>query len=777
MLARLAACLVDQRRWVLLLVAAATIVAAQAATRLRFDFTPQALFAGKGDLLAYSQQVSATFGHAENMVLVVQEAVGPDDLLTPAALRWHADLCQRLAALPTIERIDALGTLRMPRLRLLSSSLVYIPIVRDRPIDDDEAALIRRKVADQPLLDGVLISRDRRVGAIAVHLDPARKDIEHLQKAIRQIRGVLRDATPPAGFRDFIGGLPAMRVSIVDGLRSDQATIIPICTVLFALMQVLVFRSWMAVFVSGCAVVTGLFWTLGALAALDQSITIISNVLPVLLMIIGMSSCVHFLNGYAEHLQQRPGDRRLAILETVTHLTSACFLTSVTTALGFLSLLAARSDLLGAMGWQAALGILLFFVATVVVCSTMLPLYRPRVLPLDKNGEPASSPLARLAWGAGAWAMQHPRRVCGGALLVMIAAAALGTQTTVNSQLTETFDPDHPEVAHMRIIEDQLGGFVPMEIVLTSSQPRWYLTADAWRKMVELQDFVDGQAGVLQTRSPVDLFAEIDRRLPGEPLSSASTDDGAGLEARLRTIQRLQNRYAAQGAVRRFATANGKQIRLLIRIRDSGTNFNLRLASSLQQKLSELFPESGPVRPRLTGDAYVAAVALNGFIYDLLYSLLGVTALIFVVMGILLKSPRLGIISVAPNVAPLVVTLGYLNLRGYALNMGNVIVFAISLGVAVDDTIHFLARFRKEDRSGRSLREAVRRTCLGTGRAVLVTTILIVAGLAILLLSNFVPTRRFAELATVTMISALLGDLLILPALLQLFWPQAEKSP
>ena len=109
-------------------------------------------------------------------------------------------------------------------------------------------------------------------------------------------------------------------------------------------------------------------------------------------------------------------------------------------------------------------------------------------------------------------------------------------------------------------------------------------------------------------------------------------------------------------------------------------------------------------------------------------------------IGVVLRSPRLGLISIAPNVAPLVITLGYLELRGYSLNMGNVIVFAISLGVAVDDTIHFLARFRTEIAGSTNVAAAIRRTCLGTGRAVLMTTILIVSGLVILLLSTFVPT-------------------------------------
>jgi hypothetical protein len=212
----------------------------------------------------------------------------------------------------------------------------------------------------------------------------------------------------------------------------------------------------------------------------------------------------------------------------------------------------------------------------------------------------------------------------------------------------------------------------------------------------------------------------------------------------------------------------------MIRVRDAGTARTLALARRLQRQLAAHFPAGGPVSARLTGDAYLHAVGLDRFVRDFFYSLLAAAGVIFVVIALLFRSIRLALISVLPNTTPLLITLGYIGARGYSLNAANVVVFAISLGIAVDDSIHFLARFREEVRHGAHVLMAIRRSFRGAGRAIVLTSVLIIAGLSMLLLSRFVPSRRFAELTSVTMAAALVGDLLLLPACLALFWPRGR---
>lgn len=797
---RWASWLFRHRRGVLTLVLLLTAVSGLLATRLDYDFTPQALFSGENELVAYSEQVKATFGHSENIVIVVLRAEGEADCLALAALRWQVKFAQTAAKLPAVERIDSLATMRLPRPRVLGrTGLMFVPVVRGDALETDstaadESLLVRQKVDDQPLLEGTFISEDRRLTALVLHLDPKRKDIDHVTAVVNQVQALVDQSAVPDGYEAFLGGLPAMRVAIVEGLKRDQTTIIPLAALVFALVQIVIFRSWTGVLVSAVAVAAGLAWTMAALVLLGQSLTIISNVLPILLMIVGVSSCVHFLNEYAEQLERTPGDAPGAAVRTTQRITLACLLTSLTTALGFLSLLAARSQLLGKLGWQAAMGIGLFFVATVLVCSALLPLHRPAKLSTDsdefdsgtsgsrKSGSGGTaSPLARVAWAFGSWAIRWPRLTVFLGVGLLALTGIVGRNTVINSTLLETFDEQHPQTRQMRLIEEELGGFVPMEIVLSADNPVWFLKAQQWQNLLNLEQGISQLDGVLRIRSVTELLEEVDRRLPAGPqLAELARNDTDKLEQRLQECYRLLKKTADLNSLQRFVTKGGGQLRLLMSLRDVGTQGGLRLADEIRELLDQTFrdsPGSGvttSVTSNITGESYVAAVALTRFIRDLLLSLLGVSALIFLVIGLVLRSPRLGLLSILPNVAPLVVTLGYLGLRGYTINMSNVIVFAISLGVAVDDTIHFLARFRHEAQVESDVTTAIRRTSLGTGRAVLMTTILIVCGMAILLLSSFVPTRRFAELAAVTMCSALLGDLLLLPAMLKLFWPSTN---
>ena len=161
---------------------------------------------------------------------------------------------------------------------------------------------------------------------------------------------------------------------------------------------------------------------------------------------------------------------------------------------------------------------------------------------------------------------------------------------------------------------------------------------------------------------------------------------------------------------------------------------------------------------------------MDRFVRDLLRSLLGASVIIFGVIAVLFRSLRLGVAAILPNLTPLVITLGYMGIRGYEMNAGNVIVFAISLGIAVDGTIHFLARFREEIKADDGPAAAIYRSYISTGRAIVLTCVLIVAGLSVLLLSQFLPSRHFAELTAVTMLGALVGDLLLLPACLMVIW-------
>jgi predicted RND superfamily exporter protein len=363
-----------------------------------------------------------------------------------------------------------------------------------------------------------------------------------------------------------------------------------------------------------------------------------------------------------------------------------------------------------------------------------------------------------------------------------VGVVTLAQNVVIDSKLIETYDEDNPVVQTMHLVENKLGGFMPLELSLTAENEGDFQDPDTFFRVAKATAYLRSLPEVTLVRSYVDLYREMDRALPGRPRfhDNAPTEDpteGSETVVRIQDADtRLEgNKNAKSNRYRDYLAEDGLHARISVHVRDVGIRRAREVYDEIKKKLAKIFPPEAGIQVRLTGDSYYSSMAMRDLIGDLFYSLVGAAAVIFVVIAILFRSLRMAIASVLPNTTPLIVTLGYMGLMaglgfsGYTMSTGNVIVFAISLGIAVDDTIHFLARFRDEVQEGGSVDDIVRRTCLGTGRAIMLTSLLIVTGLSVVHLSQFVPTRRFAELTTVTMCAALLGDLLLLPACLKVF--------
>ena len=579
-------------------------------------------------------------------------------------------------------------------------------------------------------------------------------------------------------------------------LQADQARIVPTCAGLFLVILLLMYRRPAGLLIPWAAIGIGVLWTLATLAVLDKPLNIVTNVLPVLLMIVGVSNCVHVVSYFSEQSLLTPGDREGIARRTLRHMGSACLLTCMTTAIGFLSLLVADAEVLSDFGWQAAIGMGFIYIATMLVAGALMPLLRaPDFVPnrARKAGEDVTrenSFLARIAAAMGGFATRRPYVVLASAAWVMVGVIALAQNVVIDSKLIETYDEDNPVVETMHLVENKLGGFMPLELSLTADSEGKFQDADTFFRVAEATAYLRSLSEVALVRSYVDLYREMDRALPGKPRfhKNAPTEEpvkGSETVTRLHDAHtRLEdNKNAKANRYRDYLAGDGLHARISVHVRDIGIRRSRKVYEEIKQKLAEIFPPQSGIRVRLTGDSYYSSMAMRDLIGDLFYSLMGAAAVIFVVIAVLFHSLRMAIASILPNTTPLIVTLGYMGLMaglgfsGYTMSTGNVIVFAISLGIAVDDTIHFLARFRDEARDGGSIDEIVRRTCLGTGRAIMLTSLLIVIGLSVVHLSQFVPTRRFAELTTVTMCAALLGDLLLLPAGLKICWkPQVSTK-
>jgi hypothetical protein len=666
---------------------------------------------------------------------------------------------------------------------------VRVPLVAELPVDEAAEAGVRSYFAYNKLAEGALVSADRSVAALAVQYAAADGDVKFWKSQVAAMKQLLDDVPPPPGYRVHVSGRPAIRVDIVDNLHADQAFLIPVAALIYLVVLALIFRRLSASVLLLGVIGMGLCWAMAVMVVGGHTLNLISNVLPMLLMVLGVSNGVHLLSRYGEEYS-RVKCRREAAVRPLRHCGGACLLAFLTTAIGFASLWAAHADVMNAFATQALIGLGCLFLAIVITLGAFLPFFRPPKQSLELGNlrrirpEEFQTNGGRTRWRrrpglllesvTGA-AVRHPVITVLASLGLVAGSLWMARGIQVNSFTVETYDESHPSLQTMRLVENKLGGLLSFNVVLQADEPGRFLDPQTVRRVVRLEQFAKRQSEILSGRSYIDLFRAVDERIEGDAEGEWPPLGDEGRE-RLQRGRRFLSRYAEDVNLGRLMTADASQVQLQFRVRDVGTRKTLVLAEKLESEIAAAFPRHAGVTATFTGDAYVNARAIDRMIRDLFSTLAIASAIIFGVMAVLFRSLRLGLISAIPNLAPLVLTLGYMGLRGLDMNAANVIVFTISLGIAVDDTIHFLYRYREEQRRfPRDRERAVEATLRGTGRPILLTSLLIICGLAVLYFSNFVPTRRFAELTMVTIGGALLGDLLLLPAGLVLFGKKSRE--
>ena len=774
--------LVTHRMAAGLAVIALTIAAAATASGIQFEFSPQAFYAGEDDLVEFSEAHKERFGYEDAILVLVLEATGDADVLEPAALEWQSKLADLVIEVDGVEDVEGVVTIELPKLSLLSSAEPErIRVLKPGPVDQDASDRVRRRVDKLRMLNRTMISEDRTLTSILVFCSPELRGLEGMKPVALEIRDLLESNPPPDGFDAHLTGLPALRVDIVHDIEADQLRLFPLSALLFLVALMLVFRRPSLVLLTLAAVGTGVVWSIAGMVLMGQSFNLMSSIMPTLLLIIGISNSVHIVGRFLEENAIGNGDSVETTWHTMQHMCVVCLLTTLTTAIGFGSLLTARSIVLKTFAWQAAIGMACLFCSIVVVFTVVLP-FVGRRLRRNDDGTPQRSVelstwLSRVTTSVGMIGTRHPAWAMVAVFCLIGGAFWVSRGVMADSSFLEMYDETHHQTRLVRLLESKMSGIVPIEISLEAEDETLLRSPDIYRRVFNLTQDVRAMDGVTLVRSYPDIFQEVYAQFKRSPeLAESVPDDQQVLELRIRVSGKLARRESEAVRLDGFITEDRKHGRILIRMADTGTARTLDVVDQIEQQLASAFPEGSGITYRLSGDAYLNAVSMDRFIRDLFTSLFCAAIVIFGVISVLFRSPRIGLIAVLPNLVPLVFTFGYIGLQGYELNAGNVIVFAISLGIGIDDTIHFLARYREETRKGSDVQTALRRTLEGTGQAIVVTSLLVVSGLCVLMYSDFVPTRRFAELTAITMLAALGGVVLLLPPCLVLFWKDTPAS-
>ncbi|MFH1812251.1 MAG: MMPL family transporter [Pseudomonadota bacterium] len=750
---------------VLVLVVLAVLSAGAALTlrKVTFDFNPQLIYQSDSDAYRFMQEHDRLFGRDDNVVVLLVDGRPADD---PEVLTYLRQAAAALGQVPGVVRVDGLPTAAM--LAEQDGALAAVQVLPPGPIDDSARERVRQAARD-PLLGGVVVASDLSISVLFAVLDTRLYDLKELEPVIDGIEQRIAALAAPAGARAHITGIPFIRVDAVRDLIGDQLRFLPLTALVYLILLAFMFRWVWGVVLPLAAVGVSILWSMAMIVVLGHPINIINNILPTLLFVIGISDSIHLLSRYREELAL--GRSHHDALSTMFRsLLLACLLTSVTTAVGVGSLVVSETPVLREFGIIAGVGVMLAYVSTMSVIPAVLYFIKPPKVPLKKPG--AGDRIDQTLAAAANFMVNRPRRVIAGAAALTLGFGLLSLDLKVDSYLMAVYPEDHPNAQTNVLVEKSFGGVIPMDIVFSSREDQdLRRDADLLRRLSELQRYVEDQPGVGRTLSLVDLLAAIYRAVAVEKLDR---DNPRAVPLSDETVAQLLLVAELSGdevsdQFARFVAQDGRRIRLISRVSDLGARNINAMTARLQAEIDKIFYGRDDLEIRLTGDGVVGSASIDRFVNDLAASVFTAGLIIFATIGFLFRSAKIGFLSILPSATPLLATLAMMSVAGIHLDVTSIVVFAMALGLAVDHAIHILARYREERQLGSGCKAAVVRAYRGSGRAVILAAVLLLLGFLVLMTSNFLPTRRTGLLSAVCVLGALVGVLVLLPALLALF--------
>lgn len=809
--------LIRARAVVLGMLAVATVAIGSQAPSIGVHFAPEELVAPDDRARADADRVREHFGNPGEAVVLLVEA---DDVLDAPTLAYLHRTARALSSMPGITRVVAPSTVPVPRrVAIETHDDEDLDALQDAPMEGSDAldptlAALADIVAAHParwpdgmlslanetshvevaplvagetpteaerlaliamfehsaLLRRRLVSPSRHVAVVAALLRPGASESD-LDTVLEAARAQIEAA--PASVTVRLTGLPAIRREMVDALRDDQLLLVALATMASLLVLLIGLRTAAGVMLPIATVGITVTLTLGGMAIAGEPINLLTNMIPPLLLTIGLSDAVHVVLRSEEEMA-RGLSRIEAAVSALRHLWLPCFVTSFTTAIGFGALLLQETSILRRFGLIAAVATLAAYVVTITFVPSMLPFMRPRgsARRLPGSGQ-EDDLLEQLMVKIATASSSHWRITLWGSLLLLLIAAVVAQDIVVDSRLLDQFAEGSEVAVTTRILESELDGVRSLDIELAVQPGRLgehraeghraeghFLTPEGIADLEALAHHLRDQPGVLRVASASDWFREMRALLLDTPGTDAEAREGPFHDGReVRALHRLAA-GADDAPLARLVTSDGNAARLEVRLEDRGASRILSMLAGVQS-----LAEARGLHASFSGEAYDASRGLDRIVRSL-GSLGAAVALIFLVMALLFRSVRLGLIAIPPNALPLALTLAYMVLRGIPLHAATVIVFTVTVGLSVDGATHVIARFQEEAKSGLSSHEIVLATVRSSGRGVVLSSATLLLGYGALLFSAFEPVRLFGELSAVAIAGALIAQIVLLPALL-----------
>ena len=696
----------------------------------------------------FYQEFKQVFGNDEFFVIAFEK----DDIFKPENLRLIKEVTRELESRDLVREVTSLAN--VDHIVGEEQNFYVSPFLDEIPESKEGLAKLRKEALENPLYVKNLISPDARATAIVVFAKDRTRDENYRQKLLNATHTILEPHKETTEFH--LAGWTVTNYRLSQYMQKDLATFIPLTYLLITAVVFLFFRNIRLTVLAVVTISACLASTMGLFRILGIPINNVTSIVPPLVMALALADVVHIFSHMQHSVLEQFPERRKALRHVLNFVAAPCLLTTVTTAIGFLSLGVSELEPIRQFAVLASAGMVFEFFFAFFLLPPLILFFDPKKVYLQlEERRFLTSGLAHM----GRFVRTYYKPIVGLGCMIVLASMFFATKVNVETNLVKFFRSSSPERQSLQFVESRLSGVGILDISLKGGSRDAFKNPENLRVMENIQDFVEGMQGVDLALSFNHFLKDMNESFHNERDEYYQIPQSGNL------ISQYLLLYDSDD-IEEYINRDYSHARIMIRLSEHSSQKQARIIGEIRSFIQNM--DTKGLSVQVTGQVLQDVNTIDALVTGQIKSLALALGTISLLMFLVLKSISIGFLSLIPNIFPLVVNFGIMGFLGIPLNTATSLIAAVALGIAVDDTIHFLSHYHSRRKANAAIDAAVQETILTKGRALVSTSLILCIGFGILVLSRFMPTAYFGFLSALIMITALVGDLVLLSAVLLL---------
>jgi len=734
--------------------------------KLSYEFS-RAIPTDNPKYLVY-QEFKKKFGEDGNLLVI---GIQTEHLFNQNLFNDYVLLAQQIKKVKGVEEIISLpSSVNLVRSGE-SEKLQAVPVFRDTILSQQEIDTSKNIFLSLPFYKGLLYNAETNAWLLGIRINGTILNSPGRTRVVNEIVKLANDFGKKYNIDAHLSGLPLIRTMMADRIQKEMRLFLVGSVLLSAIILLLFFRSLSATLLSLAVVIIGVIWSLGIMNLLGYKITLLTALIPPLIVVIGIPNCIYFLNKYHTSYKDT-NNKREALLNMISKMGIVTLFCNIAAAIGFAVFALTKSAILKEFGLVAGINIMLLFFISLILIPVVLNALPP---PKTKHTKYLENPrLQRWLTRLEHWALNNRKLIFAVAAVVLVISILGVFRLKSVGYIVDDLPKTDKIYTDLKFFEEHFKGVMPLEILIDTKKK--YGVTRNLNNLMKIDSLAQYLASLNYIGKPLTIteglkfakqaFFEGDSAyyiMAGEndlialrPYLSSSSDSG-------------NSKNSFNRLVSSFMDSSKQQARISVNMKDVGSARLPLILDSVQKKADQLF-DSSRYKVVLTGTSVTFLEGSKFIINGLKESILWAFLLISLCMLYLFKSLRILLCSLLPNIIPLIITGGVMGWVGIPLKPSTVLVFSVALGIAIDITIRFLVNYKQLSHKGADLKVMVVETIHSTGLSIIYTSIVLIAGFVIFCFSGFGGTKALGWLTSLTLITATIANLVLLPALLLSFF-------